>query len=416
MAAGYVDVGTLNIVSVTHGCIIHNNLSKRMTKERNKQKKKAEVHADLQENTVGLNDTTNTTKTSIRWQRAVYRPLNLYPEIPLNQNDNPTRRPTPAEVQQACYVVDMTFFLLNTAQCVITDPLDRKSIIAIIEFTPWDQLTDKDKEDLNFLSTFLHGAKEFINPVSASSRSWGGKMWAIGWRKSQDFMQIVGRYIKKLAVKKLKKYDEHFTKSYRAGEIIGHYFREMASIPFKKNQTLMEKFNIPSFDSLRFQDKPGPLSCSPHLTFTTNGFFNPPHVDSKDISEYAFVLFLPTYSATGKLAPPDSGYDVKGGPFVFPDHKLGINFDHQHGIVKMVWQAKKYKHCTLPYSSPSSTFTRLGMSLQINLSLANACKKEKQGNYSSPLHYFGDHFYYMFRCLGKGSLLAAIFFFHFFFM
>jgi hypothetical protein len=37
----------------------------------------------------------------------------------------------------------------------------------------------------------------------------------------------------------------------------------------------------------------------------------------------------------------------------FPDHAIGINFDHQHGIVKMIWQANKYKHCTLPHS-PSS--------------------------------------------------------------
>ncbi|KNZ55842.1 hypothetical protein VP01_2566g4 [Puccinia sorghi] len=70
MTAGYVDVGTLNIVSVTHGRISHKNLSKRLTKERNKQKRKAEEHADIQQNVVGLNDTTNTIKTSIHWQRA----------------------------------------------------------------------------------------------------------------------------------------------------------------------------------------------------------------------------------------------------------------------------------------------------------------------------------------------------------
>ncbi|KNZ62177.1 hypothetical protein VP01_1303g6 [Puccinia sorghi] len=63
-------------------------------------------------------------------------------------------------------------------------------------------------------------------------------MWAIGWRKSQDFLQIVGWYIKKLTLKKVKKYDKHFTKSYCAGEIIGHYFQEMASIPFKKKTKL----------------------------------------------------------------------------------------------------------------------------------------------------------------------------------
>jgi hypothetical protein len=50
---------------------------------------------------------------------------------------------------------------------------------------------------LNFLSQFLHGSKKFINPVKYSSCSWGGKMWAIGWCKSQDFLQIIRRYIKK---------------------------------------------------------------------------------------------------------------------------------------------------------------------------------------------------------------------------
>ena len=74
-------------------------------------------------------------------------------------------------------------------------PEDKESVIAIIEFTPWDKLTEKDKDDLNFLSTFLHQSKQFINPVAASNRSWVGKMWAIGWQKSQEFMQIVGRYM-----------------------------------------------------------------------------------------------------------------------------------------------------------------------------------------------------------------------------
>jgi hypothetical protein len=188
----------------------------------------------------------------------------------------------------------------------------------------------------------------------------------------------------------------------------------MAPAAFENCQSQMKKYNIPSFDSLSHGEKPGPFSCSPHLTFTTDGFFNPPHVDDKDISDFAFVLFLPTYSSTGMLAPPDSGYDVSAGSFVFPDHKLGINFDKQHGIVKMIWQANKYKHCTLP-PTPSSSFNRLGMSLQINLSVANACNNYIKGNYDGPLNYFGDHFFYMFRSLAKGSLLAAIIFcFHFF--
>jgi len=189
----------------------------------------------------------------------------------------------------------------------------------------------------------------------------------------------------------------------------------MASVPFKNNQTLMSKYNLPSFDSLCFGEKPSPTTCSPHLTFTTDGFFNPPHVDTSDVSDFAFVLFLPTYSSTGSLAPPDSGYDIRGGPFVFPDYMTGINFDHQHGIVKMIWQANKYKHCTLP-SSYSSSFTRLGLSLQINFSLSNACRKYQEGDYKDPGNYFGDHFCYMFRSLGKGVLLPALFCFHYIYL
>lgn len=383
-----------------------------MAKEEDKKRRKAKEHSALQEHAIGYNETTNTKKTSIRWQRVKYQPLNLYPTVPLDETLKPTRHPTPEEITGACQTVDSTFFLLHSGRCVITDPKDRKSIIAVIEFTPWEQLTEKDKDDLNFLSTFLHGSKEFVNPVASSRRSWGGKMWAIGWRKAQEFLQIVGRYIKKFEADQRKKYDKHFQQSGRAGEVIGHYFEEMASVPFKRNQSLMKKFNIPSFASLCHGEKPSPTTCSPHITFTTNGFFNPPHVDNADISDYAFVLFLPTFSDTGALAPPDSGYDVRAGPFVFPDHQIGIDFDNQHGIVKMIWQANKYKHCTLP-PSPSSKFSRLGMSLQINFSLANACHKHQRGHYQNPLNYFGDHFYYMFRSLGKGALLASILFFNF---
>ncbi|KAI7934376.1 hypothetical protein MJO28_017093 [Puccinia striiformis f. sp. tritici] len=98
-------------------------------------------------------------------------------------------------------------------------------------------------------------------------------------------------------------------------------------------------------------------------------------------------MFLPTYSATGKLAPPGTNYNVSGGPFVFPDHKFGIKFNHQHGIVKMIWKANQYRHCTLP-SSSSLTFTRLGFSLQMNPSLALTCDKEQKGYYNNPLQYF----------------------------
>ncbi|KNF01992.1 hypothetical protein PSTG_04816 [Puccinia striiformis f. sp. tritici PST-78] len=382
------------------------NKSRRLAKYRYQIQKKIDKHASFHKNVIGISNKLNPLHRSIRWERVKFDPLNLYPSIPLNKNDQPIRAPTPEEIEEAYKTVKNSFFLIRSGRVVIRDPLDKSSLIAIMEFTPWSELTNQDKRNLNFLSTFLHNSKKFINPVSSSKRTWGGRMWAIGWRKSQDFMQIVGRYIKNFTPAKMDAYHDHFKKSARAGRIIGKYFKELGSVPFLKNQTLMKKYNLPSFDSLSFGTTPKDSDCSPHITFTTDGFFNPPHIDKKDVSEYAFVLFLPTFSDTGALAPPNSGYDITSGPFVFPDHKIGINFDYQHGIVKMIWKANRYTHCTLPPSS-SSRFTRLGMSLQINFNLMNACKKNEEGYYKDFLHYFGDHFHYMFRSLWKAALLAT---------
>ncbi|KAH9460746.1 hypothetical protein Pst134EB_008906 [Puccinia striiformis f. sp. tritici] len=346
----------------TSGRTSHKNYARKRGKYTSSKRKKVQERASLQKFSIGLNNTTNTIKQSIRWQRVRWDPVKLYPNIIFDKNDNPDRRPTPEEVALACKIVNDKFFLLKKGRSVVRDPLNKNSIIAVIEFTPWDKLSNKDKKDLEF-------------------------MWAIGWQKSQDFLQIVGRYIKQFNASQKTKYDIHFSQSSRAGKIIGKYFKELSSVAFNNNWATMKKFNIPSFDHLSYGEKPSPTTCSPHITFTTDNFFNPPHIDKGDLSDYAFVMFLPTYSATGKLAPPDSNYNVSGGPFVFPDHQFGIKFDHQHGIVKMIWKANEYRHCTLP-SSSSSTFTRLGFSLQINYSLARTCDKEQKGYYNNPLQYF----------------------------
>ncbi|KAA1092549.1 hypothetical protein PGT21_014644 [Puccinia graminis f. sp. tritici] len=167
----------------------HVNRSSKMANTSNKQRARIQEHARLQEHVIGLHERI---LKSIRWQRLkYYEDSHLYPTVPWDEDtDHPLRGPTPQEVSNACKLVDSNYFLMKKGRPVLRDPSDHDSIIAIIEFTPWDKLTDAEKEDLDFLSTFLHKSKEFINPVSSSSRSWGGKMWAIGWRKSQDFLQM----------------------------------------------------------------------------------------------------------------------------------------------------------------------------------------------------------------------------------
>jgi len=374
------------------------NRSTKAANNKRKSRRDREERADRKA-TLGVPD------TSIHWHRVKYSPHNLYPKIRW-VNDHPTRSPSAQELQSAMEEVS-SYHLLTSGINVIRDPLDQKSIIAIIEFTPFSQLTPSEKDDLNFVSTFLHQTKPFISPVRSSSRVWGGLMWALGWRKSYDEHQMAGRYIKKIDLSQIFNFNSHYQQSPRLGHIIGTLFKNLAKLPFQSNQDIMKKYNIPSFADLSYGQLPEDSTCSPHITFTTNGFFNPPHKDKDDISQYAFVLFLPTRSSDGSLVD-SSKYDITSGPFIFPDHKFGINFDQQHGIVKMIWQANKYTHCTMPHSS-SQNFTRLGLSVQINASLTAACDRYNKGFYKDVKDYFATHFYYLFDCLKRFSIDATTF-------
>ncbi|KNZ50251.1 hypothetical protein VP01_4527g1, partial [Puccinia sorghi] len=152
--------------------------------------------------------------------------LGISPSIPLDDNNKPTRQPTAPEVQSALSNVDRGFFLLHSGQCVIFGPNCNNSIIAVLEVTPWDKLTKNYKINLDFVSTFLHGSKEFISPVFSKISSWGHK-----------------RGYLKFGPEKRLEYDHYFQKSSSVGEII----------------------------------------------------------DPSDISDFAFVIFIPTFSSTGSL-------------------------------------------------------------------------------------------------------------------
>jgi hypothetical protein len=157
------------------------------------------------------------------------------------------------------------------------DAIDRQKIIAVIDFTKLDNLFPKEHKDLSFFTSFLHSYKKFVNPVTCPSRSWGGKMWELGWRKAMVTAQLIGHYICQSAVDCSQiEYDDFMQKSSRASSILGKMFNKMADIPFSKNQDLMAENNIPSFSNLKFHNPIAKDNFSPHLTFTSDRFFNKP--------------------------------------------------------------------------------------------------------------------------------------------
>ncbi|KAI7941493.1 hypothetical protein MJO29_013567, partial [Puccinia striiformis f. sp. tritici] len=86
------------------------------------KRKKVQERASLQRFSIGLNNTTNSIKQLIRWQRVKWDLVKLYPNIIFDKNNNPNCSPTPEEVASACKI---------KGRSVVQDPQDKNSIIAI---------------------------------------------------------------------------------------------------------------------------------------------------------------------------------------------------------------------------------------------------------------------------------------------
>jgi hypothetical protein len=80
----------------------------------------------------------------------------------------------------------------------------------------------------------------------------------------------------------------------RHSKSLGKVFKDIANVVFEENCKLMKTNLIPAFESLHHKEPLGKYDCSPNLTFTTGGLYNPPHQDEKDTQDFAFSLFLPS--------------------------------------------------------------------------------------------------------------------------
>ncbi|KAA1077707.1 hypothetical protein PGT21_016894 [Puccinia graminis f. sp. tritici] len=279
-----------------------------------------------------------------------------------------------------CNNLVKNFRLFDHGKVVIHDKKDKSKIIALIEFTPFDKLTPNDLADINYITRFLHSSKQFVNAVGSESRSWGGRMFAIGWRKAMVGFQLIGLYRNKAAINRSPQaYGCLMKKSERASSILGRLFRRLANVAFTDNQEIMKENSIPSIGQPDFGIHLGEDNCAPNLTFTSDDFFNSPHCDTEDLSEFAFGLFTPVNKGNWSLPSTSQMLPTPGRAFVFPDYRCGIDLSKNSGVVKMVWRAKEVRHCTL-YSANNSAYDQIGMSLQINKKTAKTAHDIKSGS------------------------------------
>jgi len=264
-------------------------------------------------------------------------------------------------------------FNLPTSQVIIFDELRANRLVGIFEFTPFSNMTPEERTDLDYLAAFFHDHKKFVNPVSKfNSNVIGGKMNMLGWRKCMKKDESVGLY---LSVDKISKDVDGFTdvvlRGHRAGVIIGKAFKQLADAAFKKNHEIMVEYDMPDFGDPALEDAEGNnFAASTSVAYTYDGFYNKPHCDEKDASEFAYVQWIPTFAKTGKVATHSDGFNVQGGEFVFPDCRFGLGFERLDGVARMVWRAREYRHFTM-FPQPNQQFTRLGFSLQLNNKTVN---------------------------------------------
>ncbi|EFP89023.2 uncharacterized protein PGTG_15226 [Puccinia graminis f. sp. tritici CRL 75-36-700-3] len=218
--------------------------------------------------------------------------------------------PTPEEIATASSIVgDPTKFRLykHGHVCIFDKQLTtekEKQIVANITFTDLKTISDQLKrDDLNFLVAFLEKSKKFVNSVGSKSRSCGGYMWAIGWRKSMTKFEIIRRYVNKAAIKKnQEQFNQHVKDSDQASLILWDLFYPIGNRALEANQQFMAEYNLPSLSD---PELPSETSkghnkfFSTNLTFTSDGFFNHPHKDKKDDKRlpFAFFLSLPTFKS-----------------------------------------------------------------------------------------------------------------------
>ncbi|KAH9445632.1 hypothetical protein Pst134EB_023468 [Puccinia striiformis f. sp. tritici] len=217
---------------------------------------------------------------------------------------------------------------------------------------------------------------EFISPVGLKSRKCGGNMWAVGWRKGYEGLEILGQYCHQKAIDANRLGFENLMKdSVLAGEVVFKIFYGFGDVAVKKNQVSRGQISF---------------WIRSNLAFSSHGFYNHHHKDDGDASELplAFALIIPTSRLTGKIATHHDGYDVVDGQFIFRDIQVALDFQ-PNTICRMIFWAQEYVHGTL-YPTEPSFFTKLRLSLQVATKASNVCKKYLNGEYDDDSDkYFG---------------------------
>ncbi|EFP83003.1 uncharacterized protein PGTG_09971 [Puccinia graminis f. sp. tritici CRL 75-36-700-3] len=213
------------------------------------------------------------------------------------------------------------------------------AFIAYIQFTPSEELTEEDKHDLNSITTFLHNSRGFVKPVNLLRKIFRGRMWTIGWRKSQTTGEMAGRYVDTDGItKKPLAYLENLINGISASDLIHKLFYSISDAAVDAANVLLTSLGLPGYCDPNLKRSTSNCFAS-NLAFTRDEFSNRPHCDS-DKTKTAFLLLSNVNKANGLIALTSHQDPTFTGPFfVFPHHRVAIDLRKLNGICRVVFDA-----------------------------------------------------------------------------
>ncbi|KAI7949926.1 hypothetical protein MJO28_008747 [Puccinia striiformis f. sp. tritici] len=226
-----------------------------------------------------------------------------------------------AIIQAINYISTTQFRLFDRPDnhAMIFDERKGNCLVVLFQFTPFSVMTINQKDNLDFLASFFHDHKKYVNPVSNfNSACLRGKMNMMGWRKCMKPDERVGLYLSQAKI----------------NNNVDGFDSVLADHAFTKNHNIMVENHMPGFgDPNILNSLDNNFNASSSISYTYDGFYNTPHTYNRDASEFAYVQWIPTFSRTGKVANRHvDGFDLTGGEFILPDCRFGLGFNNLDGL------------------------------------------------------------------------------------
>ena len=276
--------------------------------------------------------------------------------------------------------VDLNFLGLHKGTVVVCDE-NSEEVVLVVKFVPWDSIDVGELEDMERCTEELMRLRSSTRRVTGNGahKGGGGHMYALGWRGGSDSGMTLGKYVPEDSVKRSKKALGEWERSQRETvpwlcELYRTRFKKLSSMIYGTIVEEAQTTNIPNLAQTEFVDFE--LLDEPfcgNLTYTNSGFHNSCHKD-KDHNTYAYGIFCPVDSDTGKLGYRDDDFGVKEGDFIIPSYEMFVDFSDTNGFVEMIWRGQGNFHCTAP-SIGDGEFTRLGSSVQMSRTLVMRVKQ-----------------------------------------